>query len=197
MPSPDNGFQSSSACHPAAQRAFAWNKPHQPRCNPQGSVALFSSLSMCPTTSVPSCSLKLLQAVPAKCATTSSRKPLVCRGGPAPPAEWGGMPTQSITRTELQPYRIGTHSPAPLVQPRGATHWLLSGAVWQPDLFQPGAILLQGESPHLNFSLTLLVAYIPFQRLESRGALSPVKRAHDASRTSGCCWEAHVNIWWP
>lgn len=49
MPSPDNGFQSSSACHLAAQRASAWNTPHQPKCNPHGSVALSSALSTCPT----------------------------------------------------------------------------------------------------------------------------------------------------
>lgn len=36
----------------------------------------------------------------------------------------------------------------------GVTPWLLPRGAWQPDLCHPGAILLQGGSPDLNFSFS-------------------------------------------
>lgn len=55
--------------------------------------------------------------------------------------------------------------------------------------------MLQGRGPNLNFSLTPLVTHILLQRLESKGALSLMGTAYDASGTSGCYWKACASIW--
>jgi len=189
VPSPDNGFQSSSACHPATQRASAWKTPHQLKCNPQVGVALFCSLSTWPTASVPSCSLRLLLC---------HHQLLQTSGVPAGPrtTSWAGTASPA-SHTDRTVASLHWDSQPSSTSPPARCNSL--AAAWGSLAARPlpaRSNRATGRGPRLRL-LSPLVAYIPFQRLESRGALSLTQRAHDASRTSCCCWEAHANVWWP